>query len=88
MAELDKEELEHIKYVWEGIKTGVAKTHHYKVQMIKMYNDYNRAGYKYTTNCASCLGTMFRWWQQLVEDNGIVKPKKKKKTKKSDGENT
>ena len=36
---LSKEQKEKAKYIWQGIKTGKAKTHHYKVEMIKFYNE-------------------------------------------------
>jgi len=78
------EELKDIKYVWEGIKTGVAKSHHYKTLMITKYNKENKTGYKPTTNCGSCLGTIYKWWRNLAEQNGLVKKPKAKKNVRKD----
>ena len=75
MAKLTKEQKDKAKYIWEGIKTGVAKTHHYKVEMIMFYNQLNKTRYKPTTSCSSCLETC----RKFIED--IVKTKKTKKKK-------
>tara|TARA_R110000772_G_scaffold238244_2_gene350262 strand:+ start:172 stop:429 length:258 start_codon:yes stop_codon:yes gene_type:complete len=84
MGTMKNEELEHIKYVWEGISTGVARTHHYKTLMITFYNEKNNTGYKPTTNCGSCLGSIYTWWKKLAEENGLVKkPKAKKSVRKN-----
>ncbi len=77
MAKLTKEQKEKAAYIWEGIKTGVAKNHHYKVEMIKFYNELNKTKYKYTTSCSSCLETC----RSFVE-NIVTKPKRKKKNAK------
>ena len=69
---LNKEQKEKAKYIWQGIKTGKAKTHHYKVEMIKFYNELNNRNYKYTTNCGSCLNSCFEFIKSIVD-----KPKKK-----------
>lgn len=74
MAKLTKEQKEKAAYIWEGIKTGVAKSHHYKVEMIKFYNEMNNRNYKYTTNCNSCLATCRNYIESIV-----TKPKAKKK---------
>ena len=72
MAKLTKDQKEKAKYIWEGIKTGQAITHHYKVEMIKFYNELNNTNYKYTTNCGSCLNTCYEFVKGIV-----TKPKKK-----------
>lgn len=74
MAKLTKEQKEKAAYIWEGIKTGVAVSHHYKVEMIKFYNEMNNTNYKYTTNCNSCLATCRNYIESIV-----TKPKKKAK---------
>lgn len=51
---------------WEGIKTGVAKSHHYKTRMIKLYNEIHRTGYKYGTNCSSCLNSIFTYFKDQM----------------------
>ena len=38
---LNKEHKQKAEYIWQGIKTGKAKSHHYKVEMIKFYNELN-----------------------------------------------
>jgi hypothetical protein len=77
MAKLTKEQKEKAKYIWKGIKTGEAISHHYKVEMIKFYNELNNANYKYTTNCGSCLNTCYEFVKSVV-----AKPKTKKKNEK------
>tara|TARA_Y100000004_G_C8824034_1_gene373237 strand:- start:47 stop:286 length:240 start_codon:yes stop_codon:yes gene_type:complete len=72
---LNKTEKEKVAYIWKGIKTGQAISHHYKVEMIKFYNEKNNKRYKYTTNCSSCLNTIYKYFEMLVE----TKPKKTKK---------
>tara|TARA_B100000424_G_C22649096_1_gene358069 strand:+ start:168 stop:395 length:228 start_codon:yes stop_codon:yes gene_type:complete len=69
---LTKDQKEKAKYIWQGIKTGQAITHHYKVEMIKFYNELNNTNYKYTTNCGSCLNTCYEFVKGIV-----TKPKKK-----------
>ena len=49
MAKLTKEQKEKAEYIWQGIKTGKAESHHYKVEMIKFYNELN--------NCTNQLRT-------------------------------
>ena len=71
MAKLTKDQKEKAKYIWQGIKTGQAITHHYKVEMIKFYNELNNTNYKYTTNCGSCLNTCYEFVKGIV-----TKPKK------------
>ena len=75
MAKLTKEQKEKVAYIWEGIQTGQATSHHYKVEMIKFYNEMNNTRYKYTTNCSSCLNNMYLYFENLVK----TKPKKTKK---------
>jgi len=72
---LNKTEKEKVAYIWKGIKTGQAISHHYKVEMIKFYNEKNNKRYKYTTNCSSCLNTIYLYFKELIEN----KPKKTKK---------
>ena len=72
MAKLTKDQKEKAKYIWQGIKTGQAITHHYKVEMIKFYNELNNTNYKYTTNCGSCLNTCYEFVKGIV-----TKPKNK-----------
>ena len=76
MAKLTKDQKEKAKYIWQGIKTGQAITHHYKVEMIKFYNELNNTNYKYTTNCGSCLNTCYEF------EKGIVTKPKNKNDKK------
>ena len=77
MALLNKEQNLELKDIWEGIKTGVAKSHHFKTRMIKLYNEIHRTNYKYGTNCSSCLGSMYQYFKKEMD-----KPKKKKKDAK------
>jgi hypothetical protein len=69
---LNKEQKQKAEYIWQGIKTGKAKSHHYKVEMIKFYNELNNTNYKYTTNCSSCLNTCYEFVKSI-----LIKPKKK-----------
>ena len=78
---LSKEPKEKVEYIWKGIKTGQAKSHHYKVEMIKFYNEINNKKYKYTTSCSSCLNTIYKYFEMLIEDK-LKKTKKKNARKK------
>lgn len=62
-----KAQKEELLDLWQGIKTGVAKSQHYKTRMIKLYNEIHRTGYKYTTNCHSCLASIFGYMKSEVE---------------------
>ena len=66
MAKLTKKQKERAEYIWDGIKTGVAKNHHYKVEMIKFYNELNKTRYKLTTSCSSCLETCRSYIESIV----------------------
>ena len=69
---LNKQQKDKAAYIWDGIKTGKAKSHHYKVEMIKFYNELNNTNYKYTTNCMSCINTCYEFIKAID-----TKPKKK-----------
>lgn len=76
---MNKEQKKEMNDIWEGIKTGVAKSHHYKTRMITLYNEIHRTNYKYTTSCSSCLGSMYSFFKREME---VPKTKKKKNVKK------
>jgi hypothetical protein len=73
---LTKEQQEKLDYVWEGIKTGVAKNQHYKSEMTSLYNEIHNTNYSVNTNCGACKSTMYTYFKQL----------KTKKSKKIDKE--
>lgn len=77
---MDKELEKEVLDIWQGIKTGQAKNHHYKFRMVNLYNKENRTRYKTTTNCGSCLQSMYTWMKEMVEKIE-VKPKKRRKKK-------
>ena len=76
---MNKEQKTELKEIWEGIKTGLAKSHHFKTRMIKLYNEIHRTNYKYGTNCSSCLGSMYQYFKKKME---VHETKKKKNVKK------
>lgn len=78
---ITKEQRERALYVWEGIKTGTAKSQHYKVEMIKLYNEMNSTRYKYGTSCSSCLNTCYLFVKGIVETKPKTKAKPKAKKK-------
>jgi len=60
---LDKE----VKEIWKDIKDGKAKDHETKARMIDIYNTIFGTTYKTTTNCNSCLSSVFKGIQKLAK---------------------
>ena len=77
MAKLTKAQKEEMELVWENIKTGVARNQHWKSRMFALYNEIHRTNYKGTTNCSSCIGSVYRYFTSKMK-----KPKVKKDEQK------
>ncbi len=74
MAKLKKEQKEEMELIWENIKTGVARNQHWKSRMFVLYNEIHKTNYKGNTNCSSCMGAVYKYFEKQM-----VKPKKKNK---------
>jgi long-subunit acyl-CoA synthetase (AMP-forming) len=60
LKEIPADIVDDINDVWENIKSGVAKNVEAKTKMIDLYNTLYRTNYKNTSNCSSCLQTIFK----------------------------
>tara|TARA_R100001244_G_C5150600_1_gene129585 strand:+ start:385 stop:783 length:399 start_codon:yes stop_codon:yes gene_type:complete len=58
-----------VKDLWERIKDGQAKNHEDKKKMIELYNTIYSSNYKATTNCGSCLNTIFKGIKRIANEN-------------------
>ena len=63
---ITKEQLKRLKELIPHIKKGTAKDISYKTEMINLYNEIYKSNYKNTTNCSSCLNSI---WKTLITLN-------------------
>ena len=63
---ITKEQLKRLKELMPHIETGTAKDISYKTKMIDLYNEIYKSNYKNTTNCGSCLNSI---WKSLMHLN-------------------
>ena len=65
-TKLNKEQQKRLKKLIPYIETGTAKDISYKAQMINLYNEIYKTRYRNTTNCGSCLNSI---WKTLMNLN-------------------
>lgn len=58
---------QEILYVWEKIKTGTATDLETKKRFVELYNTIYNTKYKHTTNCGSCLQSMWNGIKSIYE---------------------
>ena len=63
---ITKEQLKRLKELMPHIETGTAKDISYKTKMIDLYNEIYKTKYRNTTNCGSCLNSI---WKSLMHLN-------------------
>ncbi len=63
---ITKEQLKRLKELMPHIETGIAKDISYKTKMIDLYNEIYKTKYRNTTNCSSCLNSV---WTSLITLN-------------------
>lgn len=68
--ELTEAQKVRVVNVWKDIKNGVAKNHKAKAEMVMLYNEIYKGGYKTTSNCTSCLNTCWSGIKVLAEKLG------------------
>lgn len=66
--ELTIEQKERLLKVWELCKTGTAKTHKAKAELIQLHNELYNTNYKPTTNCSSCMKTCYNGIKTVVNE--------------------
>jgi ABC-type transporter MlaC component len=67
-SEVPKHLKKEVKDIWKKIKSGQAKTHEDKKQMIELYNTIYGGNFKVSTNCSSCLNTAFKGIQRIAQE--------------------
>lgn len=65
--EITEEQKKRILDVWELCKTGVAQNRDAKAELITLYNEIHKTGYKTTSNCSSCINTCYQGIKKIVE---------------------
>lgn len=65
--ELPKHLQEEVEEIWEQIKDGKAKDFETKSKLIELYNTIYGTTYKATTNCSSCLASVFKGIQKFIK---------------------
>jgi hypothetical protein len=65
---ITQEQKERILKVWEFCKTGRATTVEAKVELITLYNEIHRTRFKTTSNCGSCLNTVYQGIKKIVNE--------------------
>ena len=63
----DEEILKEVKAAWEKCKTGKCETHEDKARLIEVYNKIYKTNYKTTTNCGSCLRSVYVGIKQIID---------------------
>ena len=58
--ELPKHLEKEVQEIWKFIKNKQVKDHETKARMIELYNTIYGTSYKTTTNCSSCLASIYR----------------------------
>ena len=61
-----KDDIKEAKYLYHLFQNGVAPTIEVKQQMIDFYNRLYKTTYKNTTNCSSCISTVFKEVKRLA----------------------
>ena len=66
--DIPKHLIKEVKDLWERIKDGQARNQDDKKKMIVLYNTIYASNYKVTTNCSSCLNTMFKGIKKIANE--------------------
>jgi hypothetical protein len=69
--ELPAELLQEVLELYPQIEHGQLKDHEQKQRFIELYNTIYDTKYKVTTNCPSCMKTMFNGIQAIYKKYGI-----------------
>tara|TARA_R100000995_G_C3451484_1_gene108398 strand:+ start:262 stop:474 length:213 start_codon:yes stop_codon:yes gene_type:complete len=64
-----KEQLKKLKKIMPHIKKGTATDISYKAKMIDLHNEIYKTKYRNTTNCSSCLNSVWKALIKLYEKN-------------------
>ena len=61
--------LKEVNEIMPNINNNKIKDHETKKKLIELYNTIYNFNYKVTTNCASCLSTVYNGIKKIYEDN-------------------
>ena len=65
---VNEEQKKRLKAVWSLCKNGVAPTAEAKAELITLYNEIYKTRYKTTSNCSSCLNTVYQGIKNLMSE--------------------
>ena len=65
--ELPKHLVKEVQEIWKLIKNKQVKDHETKARMIELYNTIYETNHKTTTNCGSCLASIYRGLNKYVK---------------------
>ncbi len=65
--------IKEAKDIWKDIDKGVAKDHETKAKLIELYNTIYGTNYKTTTNCSSCLQSVYKGISHIAIRNKQIK---------------
>ena len=67
--EIPKHLIKEVLDIQKDVKNGVAKNHEVKKKLIELYNTIYGNNYKVTTNCSSCLNSIYKGIRSIYEKN-------------------
>jgi hypothetical protein len=65
---VNKETYNEVVKAWAKCPKGTCKTHEDKARIIELYNEIYKAGFRTSTNCSSCLNTVYKGIKQIIEN--------------------
>jgi len=69
MAVLTKKQIAQAKVLYKACKSGVAPDNKTKKELVELYNQIHQTRYRPTTNCGSCLRTVFDGIRKIALQN-------------------
>ena len=73
-----EEKITEAKKLYALCSNGTAPNHQVKAQLIELYNSIYGTGYKKSTNCSSCINTVFQGIKKLALGDSIENNNKQK----------
>ncbi|QDP67587.1 MAG: hypothetical protein GOVbin568_26 [Prokaryotic dsDNA virus sp.] len=64
-----KKQIAQAKVLYKACKSGVAPDNKTKKQLVELYNEIHQTRYRPTTNCGSCLHTVFDGIKKIALQN-------------------
>ena len=73
-----EDKITEAKKLYALCSSGAAPNHKVKAQLIELYNSIYGTGYKTSTNCSSCINTVFQGIKKLALGDSIENNNKQK----------